>query len=117
VKRLISMLVRFGFALPSLLFAEVTWEGEVEVVMEAKCVKCHQGFFPQAGLKLNSRKNALRGGKSGPAIIPGNADASPMVRQFFLPPTNPKHMPPAVEPQLTEAEIELIRTWIDGGAN
>ncbi len=102
-------------ALPTAM-AEVTWDGSIQAVVEAKCVKCHGRLLPQGGLKLNSRRNLLKGGNSGPALVPGNANASLMFRQFGLPVTDPKHMPPAAEPQLTQREIELFRAWIDGGA-
>lgn len=110
----------FIIALSSLLLgglrADVTFDGQVNSIIQAKCIKCHGGFLPQGGLKLNSHKNALKGGKSGKVIIPGNAEGSILYKQFFLPTSSPQHMPPIAEPQLTSQEISTIKSWIDGGA-
>lgn len=96
--------------------ADPTYNGQVSAIFQAKCAACHGGFLPQGGLKLNSLKNTLKGGKNGKAVIPGNADDSLMVKQFYLPLTEKTHMPPKDVPQLTDAEIAVIKAWIDGGA-
>ena len=96
--------------------AETTYDADVEPIFKVKCAACHGGFLPQGGLKLNSLKNTLKGGKSGKAVIPGNAENSLMVKQFYLPMDAKTHMPPKDAPQLTSAEIATIRAWIDAGA-
>ncbi len=95
----------------------VTYDRNISAIFKAKCVQCHGGLIPQGGLKLNSLKNLKKGGKSGQVILPGNAEGSLMVSQFFLPESDPKRMPPMGAPQLTDVEIEQIRDWIDAGAN
>jgi hypothetical protein len=45
------------------------------------------------------------------------ADESEIVRRLWLPASHDDHMPPAGRPQLTIAEGELIRWWIDQGAS
>jgi hypothetical protein len=46
----------------------VTFEEHVLPILKARCVRCHAGAEPQAGLWLLSRKDLLARGKSGPAI-------------------------------------------------
>lgn len=96
--------------------AEVTFESDIAAIFKAKCSQCHGGLIPQGGLKLNSLRNINKGGNTGKVIIPGNAESSLMVQQFYLPKTDPKRMPPMGAPELTESEIGKIRAWIDGGA-
>jgi hypothetical protein len=94
-----------------------TFDGVIGAIFKAKCQKCHGGFLPQKGLKLNSLKNVLKGGQSGAVVIPGKPDSSILYRQFSLPITDPKRMPPAVEKnELTAAEKKNIRDWIASGA-
>lgn len=59
----------------------------------------------------------MKGGKSGAAIIPGNAMNSELVKRMLLPLEDDKHMPPKGKKQLTEKEIALIQWWIGHGAD
>lgn len=69
---------------------------------------------------MSSRDALLSGGQSGdPAIVPGNAEASPLFRQVCgmvedleMPPLNRREKYPA----LTEDEIERLRLWINADA-
>jgi ankyrin repeat protein len=67
----------------------------------------------QAGLRLDLRQNALRGGDYGPVIKIGNSAASRLINRVVdgdgglqMPPTGP----------LSADEIGLLRAWIDQGA-
>ena len=109
------LLLFAALALPAAAGAnEVTFENDVQPIFKAKCAACH-GLIPQGKLKLNSLKNILKGGQSGAVVIPGNADGSLMVKQFFLPLDAKTHMPPKDAKQLTAAEIATIKAWINGG--
>jgi len=116
MRHLSLFLIAVALALPAGVSA-ATYKDDVSPIFKAKCVKCHGGLIPMGGLKMNSLKNILKGGNSGKVVVPGNAAASIMYQQFSLPLSNPKHMPPAAEPQLTSGEIATIKAWIDGGAN
>lgn len=90
---------------------------DVEPVFAKKCAGCH---YPAAGtlkanLDLSRVAKVLAGGESGPAIVPGNADASLLV-QSVEHRAEPYMPPPAKFPKLTDAEIAIIRAWIDAGA-
>jgi hypothetical protein len=86
---------------------------EVQAVLTAKCIVCHSGDSAQAGLKVHTREDLLRGGQTGPAIIPGQGSDSLLIakmegRKGLI-------MPPSGTPVSKEA-IERIRLWIDQGA-
>jgi hypothetical protein len=86
---------------------------DVQPVLTSRCLVCHSGDSPQAGLRLHTREEMLRGGASGPAIVPGNSKASLLVQKI----TGQKglRMPPT-GPPLPEETIARIRIWIDRGA-
>lgn len=86
---------------------------DVQPVLTSRCLVCHSGDQPQAGLRLHTREEMLRGGVSGPAIVPGNSRASLLVQKI----TGQKglRMPPT-GPPLAEETIALLRAWIDQGA-
>ncbi|HEX2726939.1 MAG TPA: DUF1549 domain-containing protein, partial [Beijerinckiaceae bacterium] len=86
---------------------------DVQPVLTARCLACHSGEGAQAGLKIHTRDELLAGGKSGPAIVPGKADASLLVERIEG--RKGMRMPPS-GPPLEPAEIDRIRQWIDQGA-
>jgi hypothetical protein len=64
-------------------------------------------------LRLDRRASVLEGGDSGPALVPGQSGASLLLRRVLG--TTGKRMP-MDGPPLAEADVALIRTWIDQGA-
>jgi mono/diheme cytochrome c family protein len=40
-------------------------------VFQANCARCHSGMKHRGGFSIDSRESMLRGGKDGPAIVPG----------------------------------------------
>ncbi len=68
------------------------------------------------GLRLDHRPGALKGGESGtPALIPGNSGGSQLIR--FVSGADPAIVMPPQGDRLSEAQIGLLRTWIDQGAH
>jgi hypothetical protein len=88
-----------------------SFERDVQPLLQARCVKCHGGEKPKAKLDLRDKAGVLKGGESGPAVVPGQAEHSllfDMVRSG--------EMPPKKNAKLTKAEVSLIKAWIDAGA-
>ncbi len=58
------------------------FESRIRPVLANACFSCHADSAPKlrGGLKVDSREALLRGGASGPAIVPGDPDASLLVR-------------------------------------
>ena len=90
---------------------------EISRIFGRSCIKCHSDNSrldaPPEGLRLNSYEAILAGGDRI-VVIPGNAQASEIVRRIegLASPRMPFDGPP----WLDDAEIALIRDWIDGGA-
>ncbi|MGH9662185.1 MAG: c-type cytochrome domain-containing protein, partial [Bryobacteraceae bacterium] len=49
-------------------------------LLEKHCASCHSGATPQSSLSVGSFDALLRGGKHGPAIVPGRAAQSLLVQ-------------------------------------
>ncbi len=90
------------------LFAEKVWP-----VLEQQCVKCHGAEKQKGGLRLDSRDAALRGGDSGPSIVPGNAGESLLVKLVHHADLD-RTMPP--KEKLKDADIAVLEQWIESGA-
>jgi hypothetical protein len=86
---------------------------EVHPVLETRCKSCHTGDNAQAGFRVSSREDLLRGGSSGPAIVPGKGADSLLIQKITG--RRGMRMPPAGSP-LSDDAIVAIRQWIDQGA-
>lgn len=86
---------------------------DVQPIFNARCAACHTGNEAQAGLRLHTRAEMLKGGVSGPAIVAGSSANSLLVARITG--EKPPLMPLAGKP-LSTAEIGIIRRWIDAGA-
>ena len=87
---------------------------QVFPILSAKCFSCHGLEVRQAGLRLDRRQPALRGGDYGPVIIPGNSAESRLIKRVVdgdgkmqMPPTGP----------LSPDEIAILKAWVDQGAD
>ena len=87
---------------------------DIQPIFQARCHPCHGPGKEKGGFSLASRKRALEGGDTGPAIIPANSANSPLTHRIAS--TDPhQQMPPEGE-RLRPSEIQMIRKWIDLGA-
>ena len=95
----------------------VDFARDVQPLLADRCYACHGPDEQESGLRLDDPTHALAGGDLGPAYVPGDSSASPLVE--YISGTN-EHivMPPegADQARLTATEIGLIRAWIDQGA-
>jgi mono/diheme cytochrome c family protein len=92
--------------------ANVEFTRDVHPILAEHCFKCHGGDKRSGGLSLRDYGEALKGGRSGPAILPGRSADSLIVKRVSA---TASPMPP-VGPRLNAVEIATIRSWIDSGA-
>jgi hypothetical protein len=90
----------------------IDYERDVRPIL-SQCFDCHGPRKAQSGLRLDLRQNALRGGDYGVVIVPGRSADSKLIKRLTgstvgiqMPPTGP----------LPEHEIDVLRAWIDQGA-
>jgi cytochrome c553 len=85
----------------------------VAPIIARRCQGCHGADTAEAGLRLDTRAGIAAGGRSGPVIAPGDADASLLV-QAVRRVEETLAMPP--EDRLAADEVTALAAWIDAGA-
>lgn len=94
---------------------ELDLNGQVRAIFAHNCYSCHSAEKIKGELRLDKKRMAFKGGKSGAVIVPGEPDKSELVRRITLP-HNHKDVMPGKGKKLSEHEIEVIKFWIDKGA-
>jgi hypothetical protein len=89
------------------------FERRIRPVLVKRCYECHSGQADEikGGLRVDSRDAIRRGGDSGPAVVPEDADASLLIEAILY---KSFEMPP--DGRLSEEEIADFQRWIQMGA-
>src|SRR5262245_48175651 len=91
------------------------FERKVRPLFVRHCYSCHSAEAPKVrgGLRLDSREAILKGGKSGPAVVPGAADKGLLLRAVGYADAALK-MPPKAP--LSAEEVADLAAWVKMGA-
>jgi mono/diheme cytochrome c family protein len=100
--------------LPPTVKRAVSFSNEIKPIFEASCIKCHGRGRVKGGFRLDTRETLLKGGDSGPAIVPGNSAESLLIA--LVQGVDPDNIMPKKGSRLTADQIGLLRGWIDQGA-
>lgn len=103
----------------STVFAEVDFASEIQPILSDNCYVCHgpDEKSRKGGLRLDQQDLALKGGDSGPAIVPGNTSKSLILSRINLPHGDEDHMPPPDKKDpLAPKQKDLLEQWIKEGA-
>lgn len=91
------------------------FERDIKPLFARKCLACHGPALRKSHLRVDQRASLLKGGESGiAAIVPGDSARSLLIR--YVADASSKIVMPPAGPRLSAAEVDLLRTWIDGGA-
>ena len=91
------------------------FETQIRPILVEYCYECHSADADEimGGLRVDSRGSLLKGGDTGPAVVPGEADGSLLLkairyndRNLQMPPDNP----------LPKEVVSHFETWIANGA-
>jgi hypothetical protein len=88
------------------------FETTVRPVLASRCFQCHGPQAQLGGLRLDSRAAALKGGQSGPSLVPGHPERSLLIQAVHY--DGKLKMPPPGK--LAAAEIRILTDWIRQGA-
>lgn len=88
------------------------FEQRVRPILQARCYSCHGDKAQLSGLRLDSREAALKGGKRGAAVVPGDPVRSSLVQAVDY--HGALKMPPAGK--LSAAEVAALTLWVKEGA-
>lgn len=98
---------------------EVDFRSDVLPLLSEHCFHCHgpDAATRKGGLRLDRQEDALAPAESGkPAIIPGNADESPIIRRILSQDPEIVMPPPETKKALPTGAVEVLRRWINDGA-
>src|SRR6187455_2850185 len=93
--------------------ADELFERTVRPVLTKKCATCHTDS-QLGGLRVDSRENLLKGGKSGPSIIPGKPEESSLIRVVAS--NDDRVRMPLGGERLSSEEIADLTAWVRSGA-
>ncbi len=93
---------------------KITYDEHILPIFREKCGTCHNANDKKGDLILDNYAATLRGGGSGEVVkVDGDAMGSTLykvvahIEEPFMPPSQPK---------LPDAQLALIKKWIEGGA-
>jgi hypothetical protein len=92
----------------------LSYNKDIKPFFATYCVECHSGAKAKAGYNFEAFDGLMKGGKRGPAVVPGDADKSLVVRALAgqgkkMPPKMYKHQP-------NPEDVEMLKAWIGAGA-
>jgi len=90
------------------------FEKEIRPILSAKCDKCHshESENVRGGLRLDTRAGWTIGGDTGPAIVPGDPDASLVIQAIRY--DGDYQMPP--DGKISNEQIAALTRWVKIGA-
>src|ERR1017187_209428 len=98
-------------------FAQVAghpnYDDEVKPLFARRCFACHSAGEMRSGLNLDTYAGVLKGGSSGDVAMAGRAAPSMLYRAVAREEGAPQM--PLGQAKLPDAEIAVIREWIQGG--
>ncbi len=106
----------------SLLAAEPTaeqiefFENKIRPVFAENCYSCHSEKAEKikGDLRLDTREGLLKGGTDGPVIVPGDPDASPLIKAVRY--ADPELQMPPKDKKLSAEQIANLAAWVKMGA-
>ena len=89
------------------------FEEKIRPLLSENCFKCHGPKKQKAGLRLDARALLLKGGESGPAIVPGKPGETLLIEAVkYL--SSDLEMPP--KRKLGKRQVEDLTRWVAMGA-
>ncbi len=99
--------------------SKIDYGRHIRPILSNVCFRCHgpDAETRQAGLRFDVREVALAALESGRvAIVPGKSDQSELVRRITSTDADTVMPPPDSNKSLSERDKQLLRQWIDEGA-
>ncbi len=90
------------------------FEQRIRPMLANECYECHGAQKQKGKLRLDSREALLKGGSSGPALVPGDAKKSLLIQSIRH--EDPDSAMPKDRPKLSDAVIADFVQWVNDGA-
>src|SRR5262245_17756925 len=113
MSRLLAGVVSIFVALPLRAAEPDLFTTEVRPILARHCFKCHgpDDKARKAKLRLDQRDIALR------VLSPGKPEQSELLKRISSPDPTFMMPPPVAKNPLTDAQRQVLRRWIESGAN
>lgn len=92
--------------------ASIRYQSDVLPIFKRHCLGCHNARDAQGGLDMTQPAAFLKGGRSGPAFVPGKPDESLLVHMLTGQKTPAM---PYKQPALNVVKIQTLRHWLLAG--
>lgn len=89
----------------------------VAPLFQSYCTSCHGERRQKSELRLDLYAYAMRGGRHGVVIRPGDPKGSELLTRVTLPASDDRAMPPEGKTPLSPDDVTVIRLWIAAGAS
>jgi hypothetical protein len=110
---LVAVLVHAAPAQERTAAGERFFDDRVEPVLRTHCLSCHNDQLRSGGVSFTTRENLLKGGRNGPAVVPGNPQKSALIAAVRQ--EGDLKMPPGAK--LPAQDIATLTAWIERGAS
>lgn len=101
-------------ALPADPKTKIDFWRDIDPIFKKSCYECHDAKEQKGDLRMDNRAALLKGGEDGPGFIVGDGRKSAIVTRSLGEGDDPRM--PKKKPPLSANQIELIKRWIDQGA-
>src|SRR4051812_22154465 len=92
--------------LPAPSRRQVNFGKDIKPILEASCIKCHGRGRDKGHFQIDSRETVLKGGDSGPAMVPGKSEESLLIE--LVSGLDPDNVMPKKGSKLTKEQVSLF---------
>ena len=112
------LLVLASGVLASAAEPRVEFNRQIRPILSDHCFQCHgpDQSHREGGLRLDLAAEAAKGGDSGPALVPGQVDASEVWKRITSTDPELQMPPPKTGKVLKPEQLATIKPWISEGA-
>ncbi len=100
---------------PIISFGAPDFRKDIQPILETQCLRCHGAGKEKGDLRLHDKEHFLTGGSSGSLLQPDKRGISLLIDRISLPPEDDEVMPQEAEP-LSPEQIEMLKAWVEAGA-
>jgi mono/diheme cytochrome c family protein len=93
------------------------FENRIRAVLVDQCIDCHGAEKQKAGLRLDVREGWVKGGDSGAAIVPGDVEASLLIRAIRYTDADVQMPPKDKGGKLSAQQVADFEAWVKAGAH
>src|SRR5476649_1129985 len=118
LKSALAATIALALPQPSRAAEKVSFNRDIRPILSDICFECHGPDVAKVkgGLRLDNKESAMKGGESGPAIVPGKPEQSEVVKRLTAHDPDDLMPPKKSGRPLKPEQIDTFRRWIAEGA-